>query len=91
MDYNEFLEWTAFYEIEPFGTPTEDNRWENLLSLFWSANSTSRSKPPRFFDRDPEETKRIAAERSSAMSLDEKLRAYFAPRAAEQEPESLNS
>jgi hypothetical protein len=84
MSYSEFIEWQAFYELEPWGTDVEDGRWENYYRMFWSANSDIKKNPPpyRFLDRDPEETERLKREAETQISLDEKIRAFFGSRTA---------
>lgn len=46
--------WMAFYDLEPWGCPVEDQRTEMGLSLLYAINTKRTTKIPRFIDRDPE-------------------------------------
>jgi hypothetical protein len=71
MSMDEYHEWAAYYESEPFGTPAEDDRWRLNYSLVWATNSDKEQ--PVWLDRDPEETARREAQRS----LDDKIEEFF--------------
>ncbi len=84
MSMDEYMEWAAFYELEPWGTPAEDDRWRLNYSLVWAINSDKDQ--PVWLDRDPEET----ARREAARPLDDKINEFFsamAVRAEEDESE----
>lgn len=46
--------WMAFYQLEPWGCPVEDQRTEFQLQLLYAINSKKNAKIPRFIDRDPD-------------------------------------
>ena len=71
----EFTEWMAFYQLEPFGTPLTDDYWRTLNSITYSANSKPGTAIPDFFRRDVEERERMRREHEG--NLDSKLRRFF--------------
>ncbi|MDG2532073.1 hypothetical protein P6144_00285 [Sphingomonas sp. HITSZ_GF] len=80
----EFTEWRAYYELEPWGTLVEDHRWQTSYELVWlNKGSGFMGDPPKLLDRDPEETERLMAEAAAAITLEDKLEAFFGPRAIE--------
>lgn len=82
MSPDELVEWAAYYDFEPWGAPVEDQRWQTLCDLTVRMNS---EKPPKtmlqFFDRDPDETARLAelerAKEARGSALDAKIEAFF--------------
>jgi hypothetical protein len=51
LSRDEFVEWCAFYEYEPFGCEPEDNRWRQFYNLFWLPNF--KGDAPAFLQRYP--------------------------------------
>lgn len=74
---DELLEWEAFYQVEPWGCPPEDDRWRLHYALFWKANF--KGQPPEWLDRMPEETARARA-RLLDDELTRKAEAFFSGR-----------
>ena len=82
MSPQEFWEWAAYFEVEPWGAPTEDHRWQTLCDITFRAGGGT-VKDIKWFDRDPEETARIEAKKAAyAQTLDAKLEDYFERRIA---------
>lgn len=82
MSVEEFIEWGAFYEVEPFGTPVEDDRMRNLLALTYSG--LGGKEDVQWLDRDPEWTRRL---REMALPpLEDSIEAYFEARLKAQGP-----
>lgn len=80
MSVEEFHSWQAFYAIEPWGSPVADQHFATLCTLFYSANCSANTTIPDFFDRDPAETVRRRAAIAEQQSLEDNIRAFFAPR-----------
>jgi hypothetical protein len=93
LDIDEYYEWQAYYTVEPFGTPAEDDRWRQHYALFYSANAAVGAEQPEWLDRTPEETARLRAKVSAAVSVEDKIEAFFGGRSAveteEQNPEDF--
>ena len=53
IDNDEWMDWLAYYSLEPWGIAVEDDRWEKLLRITVAATGTT---PPNelYFDRDPQ-------------------------------------
>lgn len=82
MSPDEYQDWIAFYNLEPWGSQADDSRFQVLCDVIHRTNSTERiEKSLVFFDRDPEETARLEAierARTDRLSaLDAKIEAYF--------------
>lgn len=88
MTPQELAEWQAFYELEPWGTPVEDDRWRKLYELLWYPNFKGDLIEGFYLDRDPEETARLRAKAEADVSLEDKLDAFFAPIAVSKESSS---
>lgn len=73
------MEWQAYYELEPWGTPAEDDRWR--LHYMMQFRGGFQGTEPAWLDRDPEETARLAAEAEAALTLEAKIDAFFSMRA----------
>lgn len=80
MSVEEFHSWQAFYAVEPWGSPVADQHFATLCTLFYSANCAANTVIPDFFDRDPLETARRRAEIAQQQSIEDNIRAFFAPR-----------
>jgi hypothetical protein len=81
------MEWAAYHDLEPWGAPAEDHRWQTLCDLTVRMNAAKPiDKTILFFDRDPEETARLEAlslaHVNRASILDAKIEAYFEQRIA---------
>ena len=51
----------VYWQYEPFGSPVDDHRAEQLVSLLFQANTPANTATPIFFDRrDPDEIARDA-------------------------------
>lgn len=74
-------EWAAYYEVEPWGSPADDDRWRNLLALQYSAHGGKEEV--RWFDRDPDWTQYIIDLQKPPM--DDSIEAYFEARLKAQE------
>jgi hypothetical protein len=51
IDKDELFGWMAFYQIEPWGCPVEDQRAATGLDLLYAINSKPGTKHPQWFDR----------------------------------------
>ena len=75
MPLPEFTTWAAYYELEPWGCPVEDERSRNQLTLFYSAYRASSDTPiPTFYDRWKLEEKTAPEPESH---LHNKIKGYF--------------
>ena len=69
MSPEEYEDWKTYYSFEPWGSPTDDERFRRIYQLQWyGAGRSFEGDLPEYFilDRDPEETesRRIEAEAS---------------------------
>jgi hypothetical protein len=76
----ELEEWEAFHYFEPWGAPAEDDRWSIAYTLTHRAHFQVDNNQVVWLDRDPQETARIAAERAAAVTLEDKMAAFFGAR-----------
>lgn len=58
---DELQDWEAYYQLEPWGTPAEDDRWRLNYDLIFGAHYQAQDEPVVWLDRDPEETARRAS------------------------------
>lgn len=49
----EWVTWMAYYQLEPFGSPADDDRFRVLTTHVIAPHMRSGSELPFFFDRDP--------------------------------------
>lgn len=78
MSPQELAEWEAYSYFEPFGSPAADERARALNQIMWYGQGFKNDIPDlMLFDRDPEETARINAKLESAISLEDKVNAFF--------------
>lgn len=77
MDLEELREWEAFNYFEPIGSPAEDDRWRQLYSLYFSANTKPGTTMPDWLDHDPTETARLREVAQSSVKLEDKLMAFI--------------
>ncbi len=73
---DELVEWQAYYQLEPWGSPAADWRADVISRLTWFANGF-KGDPPDFFDWDFEETKRLKDKHQASISLEDKIDAFF--------------
>ncbi|MGC5796951.1 hypothetical protein [Sphingomonas sp. NFX23] len=73
----ELREWEAYNFFEPFGAPAEDDRWRQMYSLYFSANTKPGTTMPDWLDHDPTETKRLRELANSSVTLEDKLMAFI--------------
>jgi hypothetical protein len=81
MTLDELYEWEAYYQLEPFGSPADDDRWRQMYALYFGANTAAGTEQPDWLDRDPEETLRKRA----SVTIEDKMEAFFASIAVEEE------
>jgi len=94
LSHSELMMWRAYYDLEPWGCPVEDQRVAAQLELFFQANKAPGAKVPVFFDRLAPYRE---AEQPKAESLDNKVKSFFAAyqanqkrkRHSEPQPESV--
>jgi len=80
----------VFYGIEPFGTPVEDHRFEQLVSIIFQANTPKNTPTPHFFDRRDDSEKareEWLTKAKNTETLADRIAAYFERRIAEQAPD----
>ena len=77
MSMSELYEWEAFYQVEPWGTPAEDDRWRQAYALTFAVNASAGASQPDWLDRIPEETARRRAREEAAISVEDKVEAFF--------------
>ncbi len=65
----------AYYGLEPWGCPVEDERSANAMTLFYMANSKQGTTVPKFYQRWPEEEK---VEPQTDANLHVKIKGFFA-------------
>lgn len=75
MPMQEMIIWAAFYQLEPWGCPVEDQRSAHMLNLFYQANSKPGTPVPTFYNRWPEETQ--DEEPQSENNLHIKVKGFF--------------
>ena len=80
MSMDEFHEWAAFHDVEPFGTPVEDDRFRNVLALQYKA--LNGRAEIHWLDRDPEWSAHLRD--LARPPLDDAIEAYFEARIAAQ-------
>lgn len=68
MPNSEFRTWRAYNALEPFGSPTDDQRFNALMQLIFSANAPAGTKIPTFFTR---------WELPREQSLTDKIKSHF--------------
>jgi hypothetical protein len=81
MSLDELYEWEAYYQLEPFGSPADDDRWRMLYSLYFSVNAKPGTEHPDWLDRDPEETLR----RRASITMEDKMEAFFGSLAVDED------
>lgn len=81
MSLQELYEWEAYYQLEPFGSPSEDDRWRQMYTLYFGVNAKANAEQPDWLDRDPEETLRLR----SAITMEDKMEAFFASIAVDED------
>lgn len=83
MSPDELAEWEAYHYFEPFGPPTDDQRARIVNQLLWYGSGKFKGDPDdrMLFDRDPEETARLAAKAEASITLEDKVHALFGPMA----------
>ena len=81
MTLQELYEWEAYYQLEPFGSSADDDRWRQMYALYFGANTKPNTEQPDWLDRDPEETLRLR----SAITMEDKMEAFFASIAVEED------
>jgi len=84
MSADEFAEWQAYYEVEPFGSPVEDDRFRNLLALQYSG--LGGKDEIHWLDRDPEWSAHLRD--LARPPIDDAIEAYFEARIAAQKAPS---
>lgn len=84
MPSSEFIQWRAFYQLEPFGCPVEDQRVNAQLQLAFQANSERGIRVPNFFDRWKWATE--TDEPPAETTVTGKANAFFAAYEANQQP-----
>ncbi|ATI54171.1 phage tail assembly protein T [Sphingomonas melonis] len=87
MSEAELREWMVYYGFEPFGSPVDDNRFEQLVSLLFSANTPANTPVPHFFDRRDEDEKardQWLEKAHNTETLADRIAAYFEGRIAGQ-------
>lgn len=52
MGYSEFVEWLAYYQVEPFGEARQDLRNAMLLSMFANINRDPKKRANAFVVSD---------------------------------------
>lgn len=80
MSREEFLEWNAYYDVEPFGSPAEDDRARHIVSILYAAYGGNDDV--RWFDRDPEWTAHL--DELNRPPLDDTIEAFFEARLQKQ-------
>lgn len=75
MPMSEMTTWYAFYQLEPWGCPTDDERSAHMLTLFYSANSKPNSPIPTFYKRWPSKEKKEEAQPKNDLHL--KIKGFF--------------
>ncbi|WP_157102654.1 phage tail assembly protein T [Sphingobium sp. TCM1] len=75
MPLSEFTTWFAFYELEPWGCPVEDQRAETQLNVMVRLGAQPGTKVPTFFDRWPKKEEVKAAPQ---VDLTLKIKGFFA-------------
>ena len=60
----EFIDWCAFYQVEPWGFPAETWRMASICSTTanFSGRAKKQTKPSDFMPRGPGKRKRVSAE-----------------------------
>jgi len=78
MTVDELEEYEAFYQLEPFGTPAEDDRWRLLYMLTHKAHFDQKNVDHSvWLDRDPEETARLRAQAEAALTVEDRIEMFF--------------
>lgn len=75
MDMSEMVTWYAYYQLEPWGCPVEDERSSNMMTLFYMANSKQGTPVPTFYERWPKEKKSEPTEPDSNLHI--KIKGFF--------------
>ena len=75
MPLTEFTTWYAFYELEPWGCPVEDQRAETQLNVMVRLGAKPGTTVPTFFKRWPEKEQ---AQPEPEAHLNTKIRGFFA-------------
>lgn len=73
IDKDELFGWMAFYQLEPWGCPVEDQRAATGLDLLYAINSKPGTKHPEWFDRG----ERRADVEPSPEQTEENIRDFF--------------
>lgn len=85
---DELNAWMAFYQLEPWGCPPEDQRAELGLNLLYAINAPKNATIPRFIDRDPDS---YVKPDPTPEELENNIRDFFAGKTVKMEapPESV--
>lgn len=81
MDWIEYKEWMEFYELEPWGTDVEDDRFAKLINYLLAVNSTEDFAPvptKQLFPRTEADLKAHSSKEPEADGVDVGMRLHAA-------------